>query len=773
VALWLPALFTSGLGWSLPAPLLAEGELAARVDPWPGNGAGAALLLSIPLLPDAGPESGDLLAIELEAAGRSAAFPLPGGLPAELDVDAALLEIDPWQLARGGAPLRYRLLTPAGIALEGEACLRLLTARESLDRLEADANAAKDPLERGHALARAARAALDLGQPGIAEPSLATLGDLLLVIPPASAPAPAAGRAPLAFEHALLEARLLQSYDDADPRHRESAVARLERSARGGAASGALAAERAILLAGAAIERLPTARSEGERRETLDAVRDRAREARESARGTAIEPQAELLWARVAIERGWRTEARETLDRLERSEPSDPGDPRRAARIATLRARLAAIERDPAARDRELESAARALEQVRDHLGDPELDGGLLRLHREAILARIGGAAARGDARAALAAIEDARPRRRAPRAGAGHTSEPRLDIDRALAALPAGTTLLVLAEGEDALVTVRIAAPAGRAELAVHAAPAPPGETARRVATLLRSRGEDPVAAAWLAERLLVPHEGSLAPLLLLAPLGGLRPVPFDALPLGGRYLCESHEVATIPDLAALLRAAPIGTGPWLALADPATDYDGDGAPDRPALPSTRGETAPWAELGDEAILRVGAEARESSLRTEGSLARVLHLGCHGEHEPHRPMRSRLLLAPGEGEDGRISAAELAELDLGAAVLVTLSGCETGLTRALGGDDLAGFPRAVLESGAAAFLGSLWPVEDGTAGAFLRTFHSGFRECGDPGRALRAARLQALADPARRAPRHWAPWILLRNAGKRAEDER
>jgi CHAT domain-containing protein len=163
--------------------------------------------------------------------------------------------------------------------------------------------------------------------------------------------------------------------------------------------------------------------------------------------------------------------------------------------------------------------------------------------------------------------------------------------------------------------------------------------------------------------------------------------------------------------------------------------------------------------------------EAQEASLRADGSQAGVIHLACHGEHERHHPMRSRLLLAPGGGEDGRITAEELAALDLGSAALVTLAGCETGLSRALGGDDLAGFPRAVLESGAAAFLGSLWPVDDDTAGEFFRAFHARYRETRDPRAALRRARLDALADPERRSPRHWAPWTLLENAWKAPGD--
>ena len=233
------------------------------------------------------------------------------------------------------------------------------------------------------------------------------------------------------------------------------------------------------------------------------------------------------------------------------------------------------------------------------------------------------------------------------------------------------------------------------------------------------------------------------------------------------GRFpLGSSHTTWSVPAAAAISPqfARTIGDRPVLAVVDPFFDKDRDGEPDRPRLPATVGEVEPWrgAEAGD--LLFRGVEATEARVTEAAAAMGLIHLGCHGEHARHRPERSALLLAPGSGTDGRLLASEIAALDLRGCALLCLSGCETGLTRAGGEDDLAGFPRAVLTAGAGALLGSLWPVDDETAGAFFRNFHVELRDSGDPRQALRQARRKSRQTAGTRSPRHWAPWVLLEN---------
>ncbi len=728
------------------SPAVGDDVLSTvSIDPWRGDRSENVLILEVPA---AGERP---LTIEVDTRVGLFVASVPAGSAAgTLVLTAADLRIDPWELPLTGRCVTWRVLDPrAEVIAEGAQQVRLRTARESLDLLAGAVENSADDLERAQALLSAARFALDLGQPALADPWVVDLRTLLARL---AAKDPGSTRF-LSLAGTILEARIQRSFADTDSRHRRAAEDRLGRIDEAVSAYPDLAARRAILLCEADLARLPGADNPRERQKILDIAREHARAARQGG-GEGTAERAELLWVQVALGRGWRTEAQETLDRC-----SDL-DPRLAVGVAHLRARLAALDGKASEVARELDRAIETVEHLRDRLGDPEFDGGFLRLHLAPYRDRIRLAAVRGDGRGALLAIERARPRSRSDLAG--------LDLDRAVLQLGEGTTLLALAEVGDALISVR----ADSDGIVAHLEPVAPGATEERVAALLRSRGEDRAAATWLAAGLLAPHRDSLAPQVLLAPLGVLRPIPYDLLPLGGRYLCEGHIVSTIPDLGALLRPAPAPVAPWLALVDPSTDYDGDGVPDRPGLASTRDEIAPWAELGDDVILRGGMEAQESSLRADGVRAGVIHLGCHGEHERHRPMHSRLLLAPGEGEDGRVSASELAGLDLSGTALVCLSGCETGLSRALGGDDLAGFPRAVLESGAGALLGSLWPVDDTTAGAFFRSFHSRFRETRDARDALRRARLDSLADPDRRSPKQWGSWILLENSWKTVDNE-
>jgi len=111
---------------------------------------------------------------------------------------------------------------------------------------------------------------------------------------------------------------------------------------------------------------------------------------------------------------------------------------------------------------------------------------------------------------------------------------------------------------------------------------------------------------------------------------------------------------------------------------------------------------------------------------------------------------------APGRGA---LTAAALAEMDLGRVRLVVLSACETlraGRGRAGG---FAGFAGALVGAGAQGVLGSLWRVDDELTGPFMAAFHARYRETGDAPRALRDAQLRMLksADRALRSPAAWA----------------
>ena len=97
-------------------------------------------------------------------------------------------------------------------------------------------------------------------------------------------------------------------------------------------------------------------------------------------------------------------------------------------------------------------------------------------------------------------------------------------------------------------------------------------------------------------------------------------------------------------------------------------------------------------------------------------------HLACRGSYDWWDPMRSGLTLAAGQ----KLTLSELiAELDLSASRLVTLSACETGMTNIRRPpDEYLGLPAGLLQAGVPAVVGTLWPVDDLATGLLLERFY-------------------------------------------------
>jgi CHAT domain-containing protein len=286
-------------------------------------------------------------------------------------------------------------------------------------------------------------------------------------------------------------------------------------------------------------------------------------------------------------------------------------------------------------------------------------------------------------------------------------------------------------------------------------------------------------------------------AELVLLVPDGAVSLVCFDALPAGpGSFLAETapllHYLSAERDLVAGRRAEGAEAAGLLAVGGP--DFDRGGS--RGARPAAsrrlgvprgeRGDCAGLAELSfarldwaaDEvtAVSRAwqagrggrgpvdrltGADATEAAVKRLAPGHEVLHFATHafvlGRECASPLLQSGLALAGANrrgsdgasltGEDGILTAEEIASLDLAGARWVVLSACATGLGRIQAGEGILGLRRAFEVSGAGTLLGSLWDVGDRAArewmGDLYRARFAGRRTT--PA-AVRDANLAALA---------------------------
>jgi CHAT domain-containing protein len=134
-----------------------------------------------------------------------------------------------------------------------------------------------------------------------------------------------------------------------------------------------------------------------------------------------------------------------------------------------------------------------------------------------------------------------------------------------------------------------------------------------------------------------------------------------------------------------------------------------------------------PWAEaealtvtdlaarLGWPASARVKGQATRDWLLQALEQGQVVTAACHGVFDQQDVLRSRLLLARGE----TLTLADLLSrvADLRGLRLLLLSGCQTALLDVRGArDEVQSLAAGMLQAGAQAVLGVLWPVEDEAA---------------------------------------------------------
>src|SRR5439155_7947200 len=120
---------------------------------------------------------------------------------------------------------------------------------------------------------------------------------------------------------------------------------------------------------------------------------------------------------------------------------------------------------------------------------------------------------------------------------------------------------------------------------------------------------------------------------------------------------------------------------------------------------------------------------------------------------------------APAAGDDGILTAEEIAALDLSGTQWAVLSGCETGVGQAVPGEGVLGLQRAFVLAGVRTLIMSLWGVDDRASRDWMRRLYQARLERGlSAAAAVREASLATLHERRARGssthPFFWGPFV-------------
>jgi CHAT domain-containing protein len=184
-------------------------------------------------------------------------------------------------------------------------------------------------------------------------------------------------------------------------------------------------------------------------------------------------------------------------------------------------------------------------------------------------------------------------------------------------------------------------------------------------------------------------------------------------------------------------------------------------------ALPESRAEVEEIAAMfRPRANAYLGADATEERARSVGRDVPFIHYACHAVINGRFPLDSALVLSipehPREGQDnGLLQAWEIFERMRIDADLVTLSSCDSGLGKEMGGEGLIGLTRAFQYAGARSVLASLWKVDDKATSELMKRFYTHLKTGMTKDEALRRAQAELIRSAEFSQPWDWAAFQL------------
>jgi CHAT domain-containing protein len=232
----------------------------------------------------------------------------------------------------------------------------------------------------------------------------------------------------------------------------------------------------------------------------------------------------------------------------------------------------------------------------------------------------------------------------------------------------------------------------------------------------------------------------------LVFVPHGLLHHVPLHTAFDGSRYIVDRYTISYAPS-ASVFHACI------------STDADESGPP---LIAGVADRRSPWIEhevrqlanLLPEAQVLLGTAATQSNVLAHAATATIVHIASHARFRADNAIFSSIELS-----DSSLSLFDIYRLRLSAR-LVVLSGCSTGMSNVLPGDELFGFARGFLYSGALSVVVSLWNVNDMRSADLMMHFYRNLLSGLTKARSLQLA-MTAIR---RKAPHpyYWAPFVLV-----------
>jgi len=260
------------------------------------------------------------------------------------------------------------------------------------------------------------------------------------------------------------------------------------------------------------------------------------------------------------------------------------------------------------------------------------------------------------------------------------------------------------------------------------------------------------------LYEAILAPVSNDIkAKNLIVVPHGVLHKVPFGALTDGSNYMIDTYTISVLPSASVLeyvVKKRKEGKEKALVLANPKTEHMPLG------FAEVEGRMLESLFPSREAYYR--EKATETTAKRRASDFNVIHFATHGEFNERQPMQSGLLLTRDDENDGYLQVHEVFEMDLKNANLVTLSACETALSKIQGGDDLVGLSRGFIYAGTPSILATLWKVDDASTSKLMEIFYRNWKSGMSKAEALRTAQEAMRGMKGYEHPFYWAPFIMI-----------